>query len=124
MDFDPNKISEEECEDQIVDFGVTTMIIKIYDEIKSSVVLHSIGMQAVREGCLFFCANFSISTSNLPSRLSLLSTCIVSESVLNYETNLDTVQQINYNKCCHTVSGFWWYLIIKGEVDNAGKQVI
>lgn len=38
-----------------------------------------------------FCANFPIRTSNLPSRFSLLSTFIVSESVLNYETILDTV---------------------------------
>ena len=37
---------------------------------------------------------------------------------------LDTARQINYNKCCHTVSGFRWYLIIKGELDNAGKQVV
>ena len=27
MDFDPNKIPEEECEDYIVDFGVPTMIV-------------------------------------------------------------------------------------------------
>ena len=26
MEFDPNKIPEEECEDYIVDFGVPTMI--------------------------------------------------------------------------------------------------
>lgn len=28
MDFDVNKIPEEECEDYIVDFGVSTMIVK------------------------------------------------------------------------------------------------
>ena len=69
------------------------MIIKIYDEIKSSVVLHSIGGEAVREGCLFFCANFSISTSNLPSGFSLLNTCIDILELSVRDNHLQVIQE-------------------------------
>ena len=43
---------------------------------------------------------------------------------LPIELAVDNEWKKDYNKCCHIVSGFRGYSMIKGESGNAGKQII